>query len=304
MCTEKQLDTLALFLEQQSPHANDPKHDLQLISQNSDKRSDCLVDSILHMAHGDDCDSGRLITKISKYVKKYGHEDRVSQMLQYAARPYFDRCKLKYDAEIAKAILDMGRNQRAKFIDFLSDKFVDDYREVNKEFVDSLGPIDDTKGFMLGSRRMIHDYMARKLSVPEIKREDKKMVLKGSLIVGKRFAVSCPLFLKKSHKHINELRQVVSIIGGDSLLQMSHNFWNNVFRYNYCESIPKLSTLPGFRKKMKEMMRSYGADKALSGRNRRDLVAGTFIAIMVMAAMFIFLWGLKCFGLRMSENRD
>ena len=144
MCTEKQLDTLALFLEQQSPYADNPRDDLRLISQNSDKRSDCLVDSILHMAHGHDCNSGKLIARISKYVKKYGHEDRVSQMLQYAVRLYFDRCKLKYDAELAKAILDMGRNQHAKFIDFLSDKFVDDYREVNKEFVDSLGPVSYT----------------------------------------------------------------------------------------------------------------------------------------------------------------
>jgi len=250
------------------------------------------------MAHGDDCDSGRLITKISKYVKKYGHEDRVSQMLQYAVQLYFDRCKLKYDGELAKAILDMGRNQRGKFIDFLSDKFIDDFRELNEEFVDNLGPIDDPKSLIFGSKPMIREFMMRKLSVPDIDPKDKKLVLKGSSIVGKRYAVSCPLFLKNSYKQVNELRQVVSIIGPeceDCLSQMSRNFWNDVFRYNYCESIPRLLTLPGFRKMMKEVMRSYRVDQAVGRRGKREPIIGT-IALIVTISIFVVVMVLDFFG--------
>jgi len=121
-------------------------------------------------------------------------------------------------------------------------------------------------------------------------------LVKGALIVGKRYAVSCPLFLKNSHKHVKELRQVVSIIGPeceDCLLQMSRNFWNNVFRYNYCESIPRLLTLPGFRKKIKEVLKSYGVDKAAVRREKRDLVTIGLIVVgagIVITVHILALW--------------
>jgi len=242
-----------------------------------------VVGSLVDLVSDPSCQIKYNLAPIIDHLKT-NNNDVFNNLFAYAAQIYLDRCKHKYQLELAKALSNIGQEQKSNMLQLLSDTIIQEVRLRNPSLADNIigenepgAMIKESIPFLAKSFQSIFE--ANSKSTLE------KRILRASKAMGRRLSRFCPLFYEKAGPLVEKIRQITVLAGRGrkNFIASSHtaqsytgsgyyaqgytarsyadpSYSDNLFRFRYCEDVVRCSKAPRIIKRIKSMLTEYSLD--------------------------------------------
>jgi len=286
---DKDLDKISTFLRGRGT-TDDAASNLELLRSHKDQIGGLTIHLLLEMADGENCDGRRVVGNIRRYLER-SEDSNMGNLLRYISRVYLERCKSDYEHKLEKAFSELSVKRRQKFLGLLSDEFVERYEQNNAPIVNDLGVNTQPGELLNNSVPLLVEYMRSK--APNLDLKKRTHVAKASLLVAKPLAKGCVVYSAKASPLMEEMRNLVSILGGpetNGVLMNSKSFRYNVFRYKYCEEFTRLRKSRKWRAKINAITRSLNMEGLVPTRHKRDPMVIALVAVVAIVGAFVIFY--------------
>lgn len=291
---KNELKKISQFLAQHNVAPEDPVESLKLIESNKAGLDGIVVHTILSLNDASDCNGGKSVARVSKYLSKT-EDDLVRNLLRHSAKEYFSRCWSEYETKMAESFSDMSEKQQNKMLSILSDDVITNNHNANANIVEDILPPREPGSLFNHSLPYILDSVKDQLPVENFDAKKIKHLFAAGKIVAKLLGKSCPSFYLNTRPVVTEMRQLIAIVDPEEstkLGNLSASFRANLFRYKFCEDISRIRSSTRLMKVMKTSLKQRGVKidetSVQITRSKRDLILGAIIAGVVILLCVLF----------------